>query len=170
VGHQHGVDEGGVHPAQELAVTTAVRRPAGHRAGAVAAPEPPLDSGVQAVDVTAGAASLGGGAEADHGHPLNGAPEAAVRVAGVGAVLDRAGGDEWVRRLHEQGATGSEHEHRLGHDPPGDRARTEQPGVGRRIASGEGALRGWHQSADGRPEIGGPGDAHHRPIIRSLVV
>ncbi len=77
------------------------------------------------------------GSEADDRDPPNGPLQAAVGVRPVGAVLDRALGHQWVRRLQEQRPAGGEQEPGLAHHHPGHRARAEQPGVRGWIAQRE---------------------------------
>ena len=128
---QCGVDERGVHPQQGLGVGGGVRRAVG---------EPPADGGVDGVDARDRGIGPRPRAEHDVEAARQGALQAAERIGRVRRVLDDAGGDHRVRRLHEQRAGAAGEDDHLAIDLPRDAAGAEQSG---RLAGG-----GAHPNAE----------------------
>src|SRR5687768_14598485 len=102
--------------------------------------------GVHATDGRLGSRSAAEDDVEAAGQRAHQAPE---RICGVGGVLDHAGGDHWVRRLHQQCARSTGQYEHLAVDAPGDASRTEEAARlldGAHRKSEAGVPRGWRGS------------------------
>ncbi len=114
------VDLRAVHPQQQVRVVHP-ERPAG--LGLDPRAQPP----VQRPQRGAGRLGLAARPEGDRAQPLAGALQPAPGVLPVGGVCLEAGHDQRMRGLQQQRPEPGHDHRRVAVDPPGDRARAEQP-------------------------------------------